>query len=370
MIIRVNYEKCTVIFRNQRIVKVAEDDIGEITAEVYGQALRLTEEKTHHCQPDPFIDEFDDGNDVTVSTMEVSQVLSPSINVAGGIGKASSGDIDLKSLNRTVGKRKREDEAEVEGEASADESEDEIMDNGIPSPEASGGRLSRATKVTFQDQPLSAEDRQGRMGQVKNHLSLLGAHSHHLLTKAGSRGLGEWQIEFNKIVEYMKEVELDNYICQTFGRQGLRVSRILREHGKLDEKQIQKIGLMKQKEIRTKLVELQMAGYADVQEVPKDNNRTPNRTIFLWWFDVERVMVLHLDRVYKAIANCIRRLEVERFEAADMLELTRRTDVMGHEDEMLTMEQLTRLGGFREKEDRLINEVSRLDELVGIFKEF
>jgi DNA-directed RNA polymerase III subunit RPC3 len=145
---------------------------------------------------------------------------------------------------------------------------------------------------------------------------------------------------------------------------------VLRKFGKLDEKQIQKIALMKQGEVRKVLLRMQMHGFADIQEVPKDASRAPGRTVFLWWFDMDRVIKLMLEILYKTLCRCLEVLEVSRYEARDALALAGRDDVKGNEDEMLPENYLREFRAFQMKEEQLIIQMTRLDELVAIFRDY
>ena len=77
-----------------------------------------------------------------------------------------------------------------------------------------------------------------RMGVMKEHLDLLAQDSYHFVKCEGNRGLGEWSIDFAALGKTMKQVELEKIIEQRFGTVATRLLRILKEKGKLDEKQV------------------------------------------------------------------------------------------------------------------------------------
>ncbi|KAI9730936.1 MAG: RNA polymerase III subunit C82 [Claussenomyces sp. TS43310] len=395
LVVRMNFEKCTVALRTQQLMALAAHDIGEVTSKVYYELLGLLEDKISRCRSDPTMDgPDDDGYASTVTTMELSQAMSTSINVALGIGKAPQDRIDTSGLDRASLKSKRtHDEAEAESGASSDEDGDDgngsdVNENGDimevdhdsdtmgedPFDDAAPAvRSIRPAKVTFSDKlpkPISSEDRQNRMTHIKKHLQLLAEHSRHLLRRCGNNGLGEWTVDFEGTIEYMRETQLDNIIEQDFGNTGQRLARILRQKGKLDEKTLPSLALLKQKDVRTKLAQMHMSGFVDTQEIPRDNSRAPTRTIFLWFFDTDRVTMLVLDSIYKTMARCMQRLEVEKLKEHDILALADRSDVRAQEEAMLEAPQLKRLREIREKEEKILGQISRLDELVGIFRDF
>lgn len=343
LVVRVNFERCTVALRTEALAAAAESEFGTIPSQIYGSLLQILEDKIPRCKSaeEDVNDDDTAGKSVTVS--QLSSSLSSDINVSQGIGmvpsewaKLKPGEIPPQASN---GKRKR----------------------GYESPEDSDG------DVVSMD---ATADRQSRMSRVKDHLSLISVDRQDLLKRVSNDGLGEFIVPFKEATAFLREVELDTYIAATFGKVGLRLSHVLRKFGKLDEKQIQKIALMKQGEVRKTLIRMEMAGFADIQEVPKDAMRTPNRTIFLWWFDTERVSVQLLDNICKTICRCLEVLETERYKARDIIALSKRTDVAENEVEALGFDHLELLTNFRVKEERLTAQINRLDQLVGTFKDF
>jgi DNA-directed RNA polymerase III subunit RPC3 len=209
------------------------------------------------------------------------------------------------------------------------------------------------------------------MLQVKNHLLLLAGDDCHFLRKCGSRGLGEWTVDFEGMTQYLQEVEMDTMLLENFGKVGHRLARMMRKLGKLDEKQLPNLALVKQKDARTKLAEMQMAGVVDIQEVPRDSGRTTSRTIFLWYFDVERVSTILLDSIYKNMSRCFQRLDIERRRVQDVLALTERTDLLDEKPEKyMDQEQLNTLHEIEDKEESILGHIGRLDELVAIFRDY
>jgi DNA-directed RNA polymerase III subunit RPC3 len=394
LLVRINHEKCTVVFRNNRLVALANSRIGSTTAQVYEAGLRLIEGQIPRCRLDPKIDDVKDLPDgPTFTTMEITAALSKSVRTGSGIGSVSSDKVDTRKLEKAHKPRKQNDEAEVDGEASSDEDEsadDAPVTNGngnIPEVDQDSDshgddpfegdtptKPSKRAKVTFQDKlpkPEASENRENRMLQVKNHLLLLAADDCGFLRKCGTRGLGEWTIDFEGMTQYLKDAEMDTMLLENFGKVGHRLARMMRKLGKLDEKQLPNLALVKQKDVRTKLAEMQMAGVVDIQEVPRDSTRTTSRTIFLWYFDVDRVSTILLDSIYKNMSRCFQRLDIERRRVQDLLTLTERSDLV-HQDpeEYLVPEQLNVLHEIEEKEESLLGHIGRLDELVAVFRDY
>lgn len=168
----------------------------------------------------------------------------------------------------------------------------------------------------------------------------------------------------------LRQSELDAFIEQSFGRHGLRLTRILREKGKLDEKMLHTAALMRKSDVQGKMLAMQMAGVVDVQEVPKDNMRLANRTMFFWFFDTEKLQSQILDDVYKAMLRCLQTLQVERFQERNILSFVERKDVQGKEEEVMTPEHYNKYNQHLMVEEKLLGQVMRLDDMVGVFRDF
>ncbi len=356
----------------------ARDRIGETTSQIYAELLRLMEDKIPRCRLDPKIDEPKDPNRLpfpTVTSAELAAAIGESIDPSAGIGKDKSANAD-KTSTKSPKSQKR-----IAANGNADEDEpdqrntlnnnkdativDDIDDDPFTSPKP-------RQRVTFQENPSNpAAERENRVFQVKNHLELLMNDECVFIRHCGTRGLGEWAVDFDLVVKHMQEAELDAMLLESYGTSGHRLGRMLRKHGKLDEKQLPNMALLSQKAIRTKLAEMQMAGVVDIQEVPKDAAYTNQRTIFLWYFDTERVSTILVNDYYKAMSRCLQRLEIEKRRAHEALAPTLRSDTQGQlPEEYLEGNQLSDYQEIIGKEEALLGELGRLDDLVGIFRDF
>ncbi|OLN86212.1 DNA-directed RNA polymerase III subunit RPC3 [Colletotrichum chlorophyti] len=381
IVLRVNTEKCLVELRNQRLAQYAADAFGEVTGQVYHTALRLLTQQIPRCQLDPRIDlEADEGDgpaasarQVSVSSLEILENLDDAVDVSLGVGKASADQIDFKSAEKiraTPGQLMYDSDdsfdespratrplprAQANGIAEADFDEDE-------EPRAASG--SRETRVKFEDGAVS------RIDQMRQHLLLLSESRQGFLRHCGSQGRGQWTVDFKPLIELFKQAEVDAVIEQSFGRHGLRLTRILREKGKLDEKMLPSLALMKKGDVQGKMLAMQMAGFVDVQEVPRDASRTATRTMFFWFFDIERTEAQLVDDYYKTMLRCLQNLEVHRYRERNILSFVERRDVKGKEEEVMTAEHYNKYSSYLDLQSKLLGHVMRLDDLVSVFRDY
>ncbi|ROV89103.1 hypothetical protein VMCG_09849 [Cytospora schulzeri] len=377
-VLRINYEKCTVELRNQQLAHVVSELYGETTAEVYATLLEQLSKKISRCHSNPEIndDEDDFSQGLKISTNEVFDKLNPSLDVSAGVGKVGAKMTDRKSANRIydqppVIKKPLIEEAEVEGEASSDEEDaeeanghamDEDDDEGVDMQPGANG--VNGTKVKFND---VGPAKLTRKEHFRQHLLLLCEGQHKFLRHCA---MEQWTVDFEPLVRSLQEMELDTVIQRSVGQPGLRLVRILRKVGKMDEKTLPNMALMSKGDVQRLMLKMQMLGYVDMQEIPRDNNRTASRTLFLYWTDTTRCLDRLVDNTYRAMLRCLQRLQVERQMEREVLDTVKRDDVRGREKEVMEGRFYNRFVRVSEVQEKLLTHIMRLDNLVGTFKDF
>jgi len=378
-VIRVNYEKCLVDLRNRRLVQFATDMFGETTAYVYGILLKLLTKDIPRCRLDPVLDSVDDDDDDdskkkgpgVVTTDQILDNLKTSVDLSLGIGKAERHQISSRAANKVQThppkKKRLIAEAEVDGEASEDEKEDDESSEGSDydsnyeetKPNGASG-INGANGVTH-------ERRMDRPTQLRQHLMLLAESTQNFVRHCGPN---EWTVDFEPVMKALREAELDSVIERTSGRQGLRLVRILRAKGKLDEKALPNVALMRKSELQQKMLEMQTAGFVHVQEVPRDVKADVKKSFFLWYCDVEKSLSRLLETSYVTMLHCLQVLEALRRKEKDVLQTTKRTDVRGREKDAMRKEYYERYARFLACERKLFAQVMRLDDLVSVLRDF
>lgn len=319
----------------------------------------------------------------TTTTMEIFEHLDPSLKTQSGIGKTGKDKIDFRSAEKIrpapPGSDTESDEddappprprqvttADSEEEDDSEESDDDHETDAAPvaAPKSNG---QRQAKVKFEDEDAVGPS---RVDQMRQHLLLLSEGKNRFLRHCGAQGRGQWTVDFGQLMNRLRESEMDAVIGQSHGRHGLRITRILREKGKLDEKTLPLAALMKKSDVQGKMLAMQMAGIVDVQEVPKDNSRLANRTLFFWYFDRERTEAQMLDDLYKAMLRCLQTLDVERHRNRNVLSFVDRKDVKGREEEVMTAEHYNEYNKHLEVQEKLLAQISRLDEMIAVLRDY
>lgn len=325
-----NYEKLDVALRNRRFLDLAEMNSSPVTAQVYEGLLRRIEYQTKQCRDSAEIPrEGEEGEQysVPIALSAVTEEVDPHLDLAGSIGP-----MEIPQTINKRGKRPLEDS-------------------------------------------VNGTDREGseapsRTYEVDQHLSLLSQPPYNLTSKRLLSGLITWTVEFRHLARKLRHLELERMIEARYGDVALRVIRVLHAKGKLDEKRLQEISLLPFKDLRQVLASMQSGGFVDLQEVPRDAQRQPSRTIYLWYYDPDRIRSSILEDTYKAMSRCMQRLRFERNRLKEFLEKTERSDVKGNEERYLSQAELTLLEQWKAKEALLLGEVARLDEMVAVMRDY
>ncbi|KAI7969764.1 hypothetical protein EIK77_006712 [Talaromyces pinophilus] len=331
LVVRVNYQKLDVVFRNRRLVELALQGTSPATAEVYETLLRLIEYKTPCCREGteiPREGEEGETNSVAITLQRLANEVDPRLDLKGTLGppedpKASKNN--KRSLANGVNGNHYEDDGDAETT---------------------------------------------RAHEIDEHLNILALPPYSLSTRRSQGTIPAWYVEYRRLARQLRHLEIERIVGIRFGKLALRVIQILLSMGKLDEKRLQEVSLISQKDLRQVLAQMQENGFVDLQEVPKDAQRLPNRTVFLWFYDPDRVGRNLLHDTYKAMSRCIQRLRFERNRLKDFLDKTERSDVRENEEKYLTEAELETLRQWREKEGLMLGEIARLDDLVAVFRDF
>ncbi|KAJ2907140.1 RNA polymerase III subunit Rpc82 [Zalerion maritima] len=394
-VVRINYFKTNVLLRNTALVKHASNNLGYVKGQVYAVALRIMEKNIERCHPDPYFHmvapnelgkTIRDLNLPPVTTLEIVSELPEDLDVSMGIGRAPKNMVNKRRAERVRPNPRKErlpyiDKREIEESSGEDVDDDEYQDDqdiDLPDFDARGDdngkvNLNGDSDVKFVPRRVGLDSKvyeDPRLQNTREHLLGLSEASQHYIRHSGEEEGGEWVVDFAPLISKIQKFEMDLYIKDKFSRRGVRLVNILRQFGKLDEKALASKALMLKKDVSTLLNDMMVNGLAEIQEVPKDNNRQANRTIFLWFFDDDRARAQLLSKQYKIMTRLQQVLDVERHKNREILELYNRSDVRGREEEMLHPNTIKKYGVFQKRSRALLTQMMRLDEVISIFRDY
>ena len=203
---------------------------------------------------------------------------------------------------------------------------------------------------------------------VEHYLSVLAEGSFTFLLE-DPKDQGSWNIDKSKLNKYLCDKEMYRLIGETVTEPAsLRIARMLADKGKLDEKAMSDVALLNPKEVRKCLASLQRVGVLELQEVPRDPQRQPKNTFFLYFYDPERVRKVLVEKLYKAMSRTYQRLHVEREKIASTLSKLDRVDV-GWEVGILPPAELEVFNDWQQKESWFMTEIYRLDDSISVLRD-
>lgn len=354
MVVKVNYAQCTLAFRSHRLEELAGEKLGKVTGVVYGALLRVLETKIK-TRDDVMKEEHDDDDDEddrspTVLLSEVFQELSttdPDIDLSLGI-EGHHGASKTTSSARKKPKKTILDpeyaELGIKKEIYSD-SEDEHAPNGIH----------------------SITDRGQNKILIEEHLKLLQEYTPNFCNRAGAGGGGEYRVHFPALVDLLVKETVKSNVKARYGHNHAMMINLFNDRGRLEEKTVSHLVIRRVKDVRALLTEMQFAGLAEVQEVPKDGSRQPQRTHYLWFHDQSRVASQLTQQAYQAMARLFQRLKAERETYKGIID---KAEMIRARHADLTLQERNGLAQWRELEERILNQIRRVDDLVMLLRDY
>ncbi|KAL9106916.1 MAG: hypothetical protein Q9227_008102 [Pyrenula ochraceoflavens] len=368
-VVRADAENFTRLLHSQTLAHAAQESLGKQASETYQYLLDQLEIGLQTGQVIEDHDPFD--------TMRSEKLSSPGIAVTHLCQQIRS-KIKHQRDNNTRRVRLGQEMNGIHKPPTSHVRSQHTHVNGFETEAAvvSGNALSeRANPVYGDDKPGPDSEGSGEHSQVseediERQLEILSEAPYRFTIAQQNAEQSMWKVPLTSLTGKLQEREIFRLIKARYGEVAVRLVRILMAKGKTDERILQELALLTPKDARKVLAQLQKAGFIDVQEVPRENQRLPNRTYYFWFFDKERCHKLILERVYKSMVRCLRRLERESDKERALLAKAARTNVQGREDEALSKREYQRWNGWRRKKELLLGELSRLDHIVAILRDF
>jgi hypothetical protein len=184
------------------------------------------------------------------------------------------------------------------------------------------GNTAGKDSLTDARRPLTLPE---RVGKIEQHLAILCADQREFVVRES--GSSNWRVPFQSLTQKLIQVEVENTITARLGKLPAGVARILNANGVLDVKQIAQLAIVKADQVQMAITPLLHAGYISAQELPRDNSRTVERSIWAYTFNAVHARARLLDDTFKSMARLLQRLDHERARRRTVLDKAARTDV-------------------------------------------
>ncbi|QDS76906.1 hypothetical protein FKW77_004129 [Venturia effusa] len=329
--ISVNYEKCNVILRTVQLSRWAARQVGNTTSRVYEAALKVLEAKILRCH-DPIAEKKESDPKAPKDHFYNYDDLSPPLTA-----KEVSALLD-KTIN---------------------------LDQGLYRAEVNGINGHSESAATTNGHVMALPE---RITKIEQHLTVLCTDTRDFVVREA--GSDSWRIPLQSLTQKLIQAEVENTITARFGKLAAASTRILNANGVLDVKQIAQLAIVKPDQVQMAVTPILEAGYISAQELPRDNNRTVERSIWAYSYNIVHARQRLIDYTFKTMARLLQRLEHERGRRRTVLEKAARTDVASNEMKYLKPAEREALRRCREIEEFLDRYIIRLDELVATVRDF
>ncbi|KAG5438192.1 hypothetical protein PCANB_003043 [Pneumocystis canis] len=342
-IVRVNHEKFVNICRDADLVHLVENRIGKVTAQVYQHILQQLEIQSNNC-----CQEAD-----TITTISLLETLP--------------GEIDLSKTFVSI--------SDYEIESTKNILKDTFSVNIFYSYKISDNIIANMAKLSYESEwddinKIQDLNYKERLKHIIQHLETLSKDSYPFLLKVETKHFGKWRIDYKKMSHLLQELQYEKVIEHKFGYIATRLLRIIREKGKVDEKQLASIAFLKQQSIRPILMGLTEVGALDIQEISRRSERQSSSVFFLWFHKFNRAKSILIDSIYQEISHCHRHLKNELKQRQKLLIKIERTDVQKNEKELLPLNEQQELKYIRTMEEKILIQISHLDRIIMVLRDY
>jgi DNA-directed RNA polymerase III subunit RPC3 len=127
--------------------------------------------------------------------------------------------------------------------------------------------------------------------------------------------------------------------------------------------------LLKTKDVRAILAQLQSGGILEVAEIPKPLAKDRASNFNLWSFHESRARAFLLEDLYKTLIRIYQRIDEERSRKQGILTKASRTDVKKDMKKYLSNVELQQVGEWRVLEERLLGQIMRVDKSIMLLRD-
>ena len=361
-----NYDKYNVMKRNQSLLDLATERLGESAAQIYAAVLRIAERQTTRCYDVFEIGTGDEDPDVLtlqnsppVTSHEILKELESFTDFEGSKASATkpNGLSRANGLNgHLLGERRQQSDTII--------NQDGDEDGPIR-------KRARQSKPGDQEDEIpqtfgTVDTTLQKMESIESSLEILRASPERFLRRQGT----SYTVPYGHLTPLVMLETILEHVTGLLGTLYARVVRLLAWSGNCDEKIISQRVMIPIRDLRPILAKLLEAGFIELYPVARDNQRTASRALYIYCFSVTTARVKIIGNSYKSMARLLQRLEVEKQKESLLLEKVQRSDVRGHEQQYLTTRELDALEKFRAKEARILQHVDLIDDLVGKLRDW
>ncbi|KAL0276330.1 UNVERIFIED_CONTAM: hypothetical protein PYX00_003922 [Menopon gallinae] len=213
-------------------------------------------------------------------------------------------------------------------------------------------------------------------------MAVMAGDTDGFLIKADLSSSG-YHVNLKRAVEELTWCVLANGVDAKFGPSAARIFRLIRDQKFIEQEEIQKRGMLPDKEAKFLTYSLLQSGWIQQHELKKGLPKAgPTKTFFLFCIDVDQVVRMYIEMCYKGLCNAIVRREHEKTENKCLLDKKQRIDAIALHmrkegatdeqvaeiEEMITPPEITLLETIHQKVNKLSQAELQIDETLFILQ--
>ncbi|KAF6265727.1 hypothetical protein COO60DRAFT_870422 [Scenedesmus sp. NREL 46B-D3] len=177
-------------------------------------------------------------------------------------------------------------------------------------------------------------------------------------------------VNMHAVLDRCRLLQLHAVLSDKFGIHGLRVFQTLLMRGQLEQKQVADTVMQPHKETRELLYRMLRAGYVQMQDIPRTNDRAPTRCFYTWHIDIDAVFSKLAADLYHAAVNLHTRRSHEMQKHSELVELVESARAAGQLNFNMTDGQRRALERLNKVSTALDTSLLRLDGMIALFNEY
>lgn len=194
--------------------------------------------------------------------------------------------------------------------------------------------------------------------RVRQYLDLMSKDKTGMLLQQSAGYL----VSRDAVLKAIKQKLIESVVFDRFGRDSLRIFRLLIMKSQLEQKQVAELAMTPIKDTRDCLYKMLASSYVHLQEVPRTNEHNPSKTFYLWNVRLTHVESILTMEMYKALRNMKARLAHTSNVHADLLAKKEEEDRIASErgDSIKSFSRLT------DADHALINEIHVITDRLEV----
>jgi len=132
-------------------------------------------------------------------------------------------------------------------------------------------------------------------------------------------GSTTFQPEITKLRKSMRQDIIERVVEAKMGLQARRIMGLLLHHPLLESKAVWDLAMLPKKDANEVLCRMFKHGYVGLQEVPRTADHSAQRTFFLWYVDMDKVIRLVKDDMMRTMHEMLLKREEKRQQSEDLV---------------------------------------------------